>query len=487
MRNVLPVVLLILLIAAALPAPAAQEKTIAPLPPPPPPKSADAKLPEAKLPAAKALEAKAAEAKPGQIKPIADEENSCIQCHATLTEPDQKRFLVTAKDLANDIHWQQGLRCQDCHGGDPTVFEIKAHQAKDDFKTVKSPADIPQFCGDCHANIEYMRRYRPSPRTDQLAEYRTSGHGQKLKTGDVKVATCVSCHDKPHGTVLDASKHGIRPVAEPQSPVYRTRVATTCATCHSDQKLMAGRTYHGKPLPCDEYAKWRGSVHGKAMLDRGDLSAPTCNNCHGNHGAVPPQVDSVANACGVCHGKIAKLFTDTRMKHKFEAVGLPGCATCHSNHGITQPSDDMLGMQGTAVCATCHEKGKFGATIAGAQAARTLRSDLDQLKEGITSAKETLDQAEQLGMEISEPRFQLRKASDSLTNARSLIHTFQVKPVEAALADGGKVVLDVQEKADRALQEHTSRRIWLAAFLVPILLVIGVLLLFIRTLPVPKS
>ena len=144
------------------------------------------------------------------------------------------------------------------------------------------------------------------------------------------MATCISCHDKPHGTAADQGKHGIRPVADPASrPSIRTRVAKTCSKCHSDKKLMAGRQYHGKPLPCDEYAKWRRSVHGQALLEKGDLSAATCNNCHGNHGAVPPQVDCVANACGACHGKIAKLFANTRMKHKFDEVGLPGCATCH--------------------------------------------------------------------------------------------------------------------------------------------------------------
>ena len=133
--------------------------------------------------------------------PVSDEENYCIQCHAQLTEKDQERFLVTAKDLAADIHWQKGLRCQDCHGGDPTVLEIKAHQAKEEFKAVKSPADVPEFCGKCHADIEYMRHYTPSPRTDQLAEYWTSGHGMRLKqAGDLKVATCISCHDKPHGS-----------------------------------------------------------------------------------------------------------------------------------------------------------------------------------------------------------------------------------------------------------------------------------------------
>jgi len=457
----------------------------APLPKAPLPKAPLPRAPlPAQLPAAKVPESKTPPTNAGVVKTVPDDDNSCIQCHATLTDKDQKRFYVTVTDLASDIHWQRGLRCHDCHGGDPTVFEIKAHQARDDFRTVKSPADIPEFCGDCHANVEFMRRFLPSPRTDQLKEYWTSGHGQRLKKfRDLEVATCVSCHGKPHGSGADTAQHGIRRVSDQLAPVYHTRVAQTCAKCHADTKLMAGRTYNGRPLACDEYAQWSQSVHGKALLEKGDLSAPACNNCHGNHGAVPPQIGSVANACGSCHGKIAKLFAATQMKHGFEKVGLPGCATCHSNHLIVHPTDAMLGMGEGAVCVQCHQSGKFGAPIAGAETARALRSGLDELKQHIATAEMTLTQAEQLGMEVSAPRFALRKASDALTNARSLVHTFRVEPVAAALTAGENVVTDVQAKADHALQEHTWRRIWLVGSLVPIFLTIAVLLLYIRTLP----
>ena len=63
------------------------------------------------------------------------------------------------------------------------------------------------------------------------------------------------------------------------------------------------------------------------------------------------------------------------------------------------------------------------------------------------------------------------------------LHSFQPKPVEVALAEGQKVVVKVQQQADRALEEYSFRRVWLAASLVPILIVIGVLLLYIRKLP----
>ncbi len=92
-----------------------------------------------------------------------------------------------------------------------------------------------------------------------------------------------------------------------------------------------------------------------------------------------------------------------------------------------------------------------------------------------------------MGMEVSEPKFNLRKASDALTNARTQIHSFKVDVVEKALADGEDVVTEVQGKANRALDQYEYRRYWLAVSLVPILIVIGLLLFYIRAVPIPQQ
>ena len=90
-------------------------------------------------------------------------------------EGEQLKLFITEADLSKDIHWQNGLRCKDCHGGNDQSEDLReAHAEESGFHTVKSPADVPKFCGECHANIEYQRRFKPSPRTDQLAEYWTS-------------------------------------------------------------------------------------------------------------------------------------------------------------------------------------------------------------------------------------------------------------------------------------------------------------------------
>ncbi len=407
---------------------------------------------------------------------------SCTVCHGPegmLAGIEENRHLIVSEhDLLADIHWQKGLRCHDCHGGSASMDDFVAHRNDESFRRMASPADIPAFCGHCHSSIEYMRKYQPSPRTDQESEYWTSGHGQHLKSsGDAGVATCVSCH----------GGHGIVEVASPQSPVYPTQVAETCATCHANAELMAGREYHGKPLGHEQYELWSHSVHANALLKNGDLSAATCNDCHGNHGAVPPEASSVANACGTCHVKVAELFANTQMKHRFEQLDLPGCVTCHGNHAIHQPSDEMLGMGPDTFCARCHKDGKFGATLAGADAARTIKQGLDELRTQIARSEETVAEAERLGMEVRGPKFDLREAETALTKARTEIHSFAPAAVNQSLEKGLQVAADVQTRAEQALGQYTYRRIWLAVSTLPILLVVVLLLMYIRALPIPGA
>ncbi len=444
---------------------------------------------------APAEEAASADANAEEVEPL-PEDYSCSFCHSDPEQftGDEKHLFVTEEHLEGDIHWKKGLRCHDCHGGNPNLMEYTDHRKDDSFRSVGEPADIPPLCGSCHSDIGFMRRYDPSARTDQESEYWTSGHGRRLKATvddesmeqDTEVATCLDCHGGTHGTLA---------VDDQRSPVYPTNVAETCATCHADEEKMAGRTYYDRaeekevPLHHDQYEKWQDSVHGKAMLEKGDLSAPTCNDCHGNHGATPPDVDSVANACGGCHGRIAELFAETRMKHKFEEEGLPGCATCHGNHRISSPTDELLGMGDDAICKACHEAENIrpDAMLAGAKVAKAMSDGLEQLKRAIADAEARVEEAELLGMEVRGPRFELLQARDALINARTLIHGFSAGPVEEVLAEGRKVAAEVQQLADEALKEHTYRRVWLATLLLPILIAVILLVLFIRSMPIPPQ
>lgn len=301
-------------------------------------------------------------------------QTSCVTCH------DSDLFDTKARTLAHgfgaDVHAEVGLSCHNCHGGnpDPALADDMAAAmdpgfASNPYRGAPGRKDIPDFCGTCHSSAEFMKRYNPAARVDQVTEYRTSHHGQRLSQGDVNVATCVDCH----------SVHDIRPRGDPESTVHPLRVAETCSHCHSDQKLMSQyRNAAGGPLPTDQYARWKVSVHAIALHDKGDLTAPTCNDCHGNHGATPPGIESVSFVCGQCHAREAELFRASRkhalwLEHNAMAAGAPcadchegrrtslqisefsECVTCHENHGVVRPTVAMLGVLPETPCAFCHE------------------------------------------------------------------------------------------------------------------------------------
>jgi hypothetical protein len=206
-------------------------------------------------------------------------------------------------------------------------------------------------------------------------------------------------------------------------------------------------------LPSDVYAKYSRSVHSKARVEKGDLSAPTCNSCHGNHGAVPPEVGSVANVCGTCHATFADQFKLSPHWEAFGEMGLPGCVTCHENHEILPPTEAFLLPGPEGKCDSCHETGS-----AGAQAASTMRNDILLLRTEIRGAREILRRAAEAGMEVSRAEFELTKADDALTKARTDVHLFRASAVHQPVVEGVAVARAAKAAGDRALEERGFRR-----------------------------
>jgi len=382
--------------------------------------------------------------------------STCLDCHAALDPPLQ----VTQAQFSQDIHAQKGLTCASCHGGDPTKADMEAMSKATGFHGKIQRNQIPELCGHCHSDGAFMRKYNPSLRTDQLAQYRTSVHGKRLLQGDTKVAVCIDCH----------GVHDLRPASDSRSKISPLNVAETCSRCHSDAKYMQG---YG--IPTDQYAKYKSSVHHEAMTVRGDLSAPTCSTCHGNHGATPPGVDSVRNVCANCHVFQAQMYDKSTHKPAFQSAGLPGCVVCHGNHDVSFPTDAKLGTGPEAVCMRCH---KPGDTCDQARAKMLL--DLTQLDNAFKSADRVLTAAESSGMEVSEARTEQDQGRDSLTKARVTIHSFQTELVEQDIQEGLKITAKTQAEGQAALAERDRRRRGLGLSLGIILAVLLGLRLYIR-------
>ncbi|MFI5057349.1 MAG: cytochrome c3 family protein [Candidatus Acidiferrales bacterium] len=386
----------------------------------------------------------------------AQTQSTCLDCHSALDPPMQ----VTAQKFALDIHAQAGLNCVSCHGGDTTKADMDAMSKKAGFRGKIERSQIPALCGRCHSDGAYMRQYNPSLRTDQLSQYKTSVHGKLLAKGDTKVAVCTDCH----------SVHDLRPASDTRSKVHPLNVAQTCSRCHADAAYMKAYS-----IPTDQFDKYSASVHHDALVVRGDLSAPTCTTCHGNHGAAPPGVDSVQNVCSKCHVFQDQMYLKSTHKAAFQSASLPGCVVCHSNHAITHPSDAKLGAGPQAVCMQCHSPGDTCD-----QARVEMLNGLTHLDNSIKEANLVLGVAESSGMEVSQARLDEDQARDALTKARVTIHSFRTDLVNQDIQEGLKLAAKNLQAGKNALAERDYRRRGLGFALVFILMVVAGLFLYIR-------
>lgn len=390
--------------------------------------------------------------------------NTCASCHSTLT--DARLSAPPAAFAQPDVHRESGFSCADCHGGDRiAVDKAKAHDVSRGYKGKPSGSAVVAACARCHSDAEFMRNYAPRQRVDQAAEYATSVHGKRLADGDQKVATCANCH----------GAHGVRRVNDVKSPVFPTNVANTCAACHASASHMAGYTLVNKqPLPTDQLALYSQSVHYAALTKGNDLSAPTCNDCHGNHGAAPPGAGAVVNVCGTCHAVFAEKFAKSVHAQIFDR----GCVECHGNHAVLKPSDDMLSADAKSLCAMCHS----GADDKGLAAGATMRADIEKLKTAVNRSSATVSALANAGMEMSAQELAIGTAQTRLTLARTEMHAFDAARVTPIAEEGLAMLASVDKVGESAAAELRFRRRGLAASLAAILLVVVALGLKIRQL-----
>jgi hypothetical protein len=386
-------------------------------------------------------------------------EESCVTCHGGLGGP----LAEPVEAYAGDVHAEEGFGCVACHGGDAQEMGMGAMDPAVGYIGVPEHRDIPMVCGRCHSSAQFMRQYNPSLRVDQVAEFRTSIHGRDLfERDDQRVATCASCHPA----------HSIKPPSDPTSSVNPLNVSATCSMCHADEELMAPYGH-----PTDQHEEYEKSVHWHMLSEEGDLSAPTCNDCHGNHGAAPPGISWVGNVCGQCHMVMGELFTESLHSQTFAMLGNPGCATCHSNHGVQLAGDELLGVGEGAACGMCHVE-----SDGGGQVATEMRVLIDSLRVSTEQADSILSRAENAGMEVSQAQFDLSGAITALVSARTAVHSFSVDAVREEVDAGLEISSGAQARGQGALEELQFRRMGLAVSVSIILVLIVGLVLTIRLL-----
>jgi len=384
--------------------------------------------------------------------------DTCTECHSAL----EGALQTPVTEFAADVHKRVGFNCVSCHGGNPEAEDPGAamNRARG-FVGAPVRTAVPKLCAHCHSDAVLMHKYEPQQRVDQYAQYITSVHGKRISAGDSAAAVCTDCH----------RVHGIRTVKDPLSPVHPLRLPETCARCHADPRHMAKYK-----IATNQFADYRRSIHWEALEKRGDLSAPSCASCHGNHGATPPGVESVAAVCGTCHVLMENLFNKSPHQPVFAAMSIASCTTCHGNHAVLKTSPAMLSGP-NAVCSRCHEP-----TSAGRLAAVEMSNSIAKLRAALDRSNTMLDKASRAGMEVSEAVLRENDAREALVKARVAVHAFDPAAVEKPVREGLAVAGETYRAGAAAIQELGRRRLGLGISLVTIVITMAGLWMAIRHL-----
>lgn len=326
--------------------------------------------------AALALTASAAAQSPAR----APANDDCLVCHSdpSATRAGGQPVVVPPDKFAASVH--APLACVDCHTDLAKVTEFP-HPEKlakvscavcHDEATSNydrgvhararraDPASPAAACADCHTAHEIKPASDPTSSTYKLNLVATCArcHGDPaiisrgIEAGNVPAAF----HDSIHGRALEKAglivapacgdchrTHDILPKSDPESPIHRIKVPSTCGTCHAG----VGSAFSA-------------SIHG-AALARGMPSAPACQTCHTAHGIQRTEREGwqlgAVEECGTCHAEALRTYRDT-FHGQVQNLGfarIAKCADCHTAHDIHPKEDPRSSVSPTKLVATCRQ------------------------------------------------------------------------------------------------------------------------------------
>lgn len=347
----------------------------------------------------------------------------------------------------NSVHAREDVRCTSCHGGDDTVLDKAAAHGRG-FDTLADRASIPAHCGSCHADVTRMRAYNLP--VDQYALYQTSGHGVRLKTGDTRVAVCSDCH----------GAHEVLPPSDPASRVFVANIPRTCGNCHGDSTLVRQRK-----IP-NVFQEYMGSVHARALFDKGNLRAPTCVSCHGVHGAAPPQTGDVNKVCGQCHTAERRYFMAGKHRDAMNDQKVAECASCHSDHAVEAAKPGRLAQ----TCGDCHLDDSRQNKLGGA-----LMADYDSAVEEVRKADALIARADRIPLQTDDYKARLEEARTYLREGMTATHSVDPDVVSGFMVRARSVGSEIQTDIQGKLSNIFVEKLLLVVFWFYVLVTAGIL------------
>lgn len=241
----------------------------------------------------------------------------CSMCH-TKAQCDKCH-------LAEGIVWappepmiyDAGNGCMACHGSPNLIKSASTGIVSFQVTGIETSAHRDVTCPECHIDFAYAKVSTPTNvwyinaglcgngachnvddattevDDDMVSQWKASVHGTAIATGDVKSATCGSCH----------SGHGIaRLDTEAARMDLQLAGEEMCAECHKEWWDNYNDSYHG------------------AAYKRGVEDAPACWDCHPAH----------------------EMLTQDDPNSSTNVTNLPKtCANCHQ-HQEDEPSEEFV-------------------------------------------------------------------------------------------------------------------------------------------------
>jgi hypothetical protein len=261
----------------------------------------------------------------------------CLICHGraefkkVARDGSVRPLYIDDGELKRSVHarWQ----CVDCHA--------------DVTKIPHAEGLASVNCQRCHFTANPVG----APQDVNYDAYTKSVHGRLRLAGNPKAPLCQDCH----------GAHLVLKHTDPNSRVNKARVPETCGRCH-----------------VDVYAEYKRSVHGASLLDRGNLEAPSCTDCHGEHSIMGVKesssdvaVGNIPETCSHCHGSMAfntrfniPINPVKTFKHSFHGIAnelgskkVAECASCHTAHSVLPPEDPASSVNPANIPATCGKSG----------------------------------------------------------------------------------------------------------------------------------
>lgn len=264
---------------------------------------------------------------------------TCGKCHKETVEHFKKSKHGQELSKGND----KAPTCTDCHG----EHDIQSTLLSNDF----SKLNLTDKCLSCHKDGKIPHKNFKGEE-ELITGYQKSAHYTALKDGNFEAPTCYQCH----------GAHEMESTDNPDSKISKKNIANTCGQsgCHISQ-----------------LTDYKGSIH-EIGVGKDNKDAPTCNNCHGNHGIVTKNIDNklqkardIVTLCSNCHSSVELVERNDlptqvseTFSESFHGLAIRGggkeaanCESCHGNHNV-RPSTDSLSTINKRnlpqTCGKCH-------------------------------------------------------------------------------------------------------------------------------------